>query len=198
METLVKKVHWQNEEAMQKPGGNGWRERRRKKNVLHPFGYILLTAFLHLYIYIYVHHGHLENLVYYYYHISALLVRYMTEVSLLMGKDENAKSFLWSLFHVSRAAKERAAEQEWETELYQGQGMGREDQKGICRARATEGLNREREMSVFFKLCNGGKTGWEDEGAARWCIPCDGGYSFSRKWSKRFSRRQLRHCSGPN
>jgi len=60
-------------------------------------------------------------------------------------------------------------------ERYRGKGMGREDQKGICRGRATQGLHGERDMSVFFKLCDGANTGWEDEGTDGWCIHCDGG-----------------------
>ena len=117
IQALVERLHWQNENAMQKPGGNGWKERRRrKKDVLPSFGYIHLTALLHSYIYIYVHRGHLEDLVYYYYHIMALLVRSVTEVSFQMGEDENAKSFLWRLFHAWRAAKGMAAKWEWEME----------------------------------------------------------------------------------
>lgn len=69
-----------------------------------------------IYIYISAHHGYLEDLVYYYYCITALLVKAMTEVSFLMGEDENVKSFLWKSFHAWRAAKVMAAEQEWEME----------------------------------------------------------------------------------
>lgn len=71
-----------------------------------------------------------------------------------MGKDENAKSFLWSLFHASRAAKERAAEQEWEMELYQGQGMGREGK--IRRVFAGAGLQRvliAKGRCLYFLSC---------------------------------------------
>lgn len=62
------------------------------------------------FIYRRVCHGHLEDLVYYYWCITALLVRSMTGVSFLTGEDENVKSFLRRLFHAWRAAKGRAAE----------------------------------------------------------------------------------------
>lgn len=57
-----------------------------------------------------VYHGYLEDRVYYYYHITALLVRSMTDVSFLTGEDENVKSFLCRLFHAWRAAEGKAAE----------------------------------------------------------------------------------------
>lgn len=67
--------------------------------------------------------------------------------------------------------------------FYGGRGIGREDQKGICKGRATQGLDSEKEISVFFKLCNERKTRWEEKGTDRWCIQCDGDYSIPRSRS---------------
>lgn len=57
-----------------------------------------------------VHRGYIEDLAYYCYHITALLVRCMTDVDFLTGRDENVNTFLWRSFHAWRAAKGRAAE----------------------------------------------------------------------------------------
>lgn len=62
------------------------------------------------FICVYIHHGYLEQLGYYYFRITALLVGSVTDVSYLMEEDENVKSFLWRLFHARRAAEGRAPE----------------------------------------------------------------------------------------
>lgn len=131
---------------------------------LHP-----LTALL----YAYIHHAHLEDPEY------VLLLPYYCATcqihdrfQLQRGDGKNTKSF----FHALQSCKRRGSRmravnrKRKDVHGFMGdRGVGREDQKGICRGKTTQGLDSGIEMSEFFFICvdqgtQGGNTKGQTDG----------------------------------